>query len=136
MAGLDWRTGAGEVNAETARETWRNLQASPVRPVLEHSVLCRFDREPRDPVRWLGDSLKRFGLALEGHGRDRAYSLCRDVLTTADGLTVKAAGLDAMLRCSQQRVEDKKIIESVLRHDAINLTASRERAKATQAVAV
>lgn len=109
-AGLDWRTGAGEVTADSAMETWRNLKASPCRAVLEHDGLCRFDRVPKYPVRWVGDALRKFGLALEehGHGEDRRYTIQRDVLTTKDGLTVKAPGWDAMTRCSQMRDKRRK----------------------------
>lgn len=97
-------------------ETWRNLKASPCRAVLEHDGLCRFDRVPKYPVRWVGDALRKFGLALEehGHGEDRRYTIQRDVLTTKDGLTVKAPGWDAMTRCSQMRDKEEKIIESHL----------------------
>ena len=107
VTGFDRVTGSGEVTADSAMEAWRNLQAAPCRAVLEHSGLCRFDRVPKYPVRWAGDALKKFGLALEehGHGEDRRYTIQRAVLNTKDGLTVKAPGWAAMTRCSQMRLE-------------------------------
>ena len=115
VVGIDWLTGAGEVTADSALDAWRDLRAAPCRAVLEHSGLCRFDREPRYPVRWIGDALKKFGLSLDGDGEGkpgdpRRYTIQRDVLTTADGLTVKAPGWDAMTRCAQMRLERIKDI--------------------------
>ena len=113
VVGFDRVTGAGEVTADSALEAWRNLQSAPCRAVLEHSGLCRFDRVPKYPVRWIGDALKKFGLALDGDGTGkpgdlRRYQILRDVLTTTDGLTVKAAGWEAMTRFAQMRDEKKK----------------------------
>ena len=116
-AGLDWRSGAGEVDAGSALEAWRNLRASACRPVLEHTGVCRLDKEPRYPMRWLGDALKKFGLALEAAPGDRSarrYSLLREVLTSEDGLTVQAPGLDAMTRLWQIRQERQNTLESDL----------------------
>ena len=112
VVGFDRLTGAGEVTADSAMEALRNLQAAPCRSVLEHAGLCRFDRVPKYPVRWVGDALKKFGLALEehGHGEDRRYTIQQDVLTTGDGLTVKAAGWAAMLWNSQMRDKYRKDI--------------------------
>ena len=113
VTGFDRVTGAGEVTADSAMEAWKDLKAAPCRAVLEHAGLCRFDRVPKSPVRWVGDSLKKFGLALDGDGEGKAgdlrrYKILRDVLTTSDKLTVKSAGWEAMTRCAQMRDEKKK----------------------------
>lgn len=49
-------------------------------PCVGASGICRFDAEPAYPVRWLGDALRKFGLALEaapGDRKERGYILSR-----------------------------------------------------------
>jgi hypothetical protein len=115
-AGLDWRTGKGEVDAASALDCWRDLRASACRPVLEHTGVCRFDAEPAYPVRWLGDALRKFGLALEAAPSDRTergYTLQRATLFSQD-TTVHAPGLEVMQRLWQTRQERRNILEANL----------------------
>ena len=116
-AGLDWRTGKGEVDAASALECWRDLRASACRLVLEHTGICRFDAEPAYPVRWLGDALRKFGLALEaapGDRKERGYILQQATLFSQDAMAVHAPGLEVMQRLWQTRQERRNILESHL----------------------
>ena len=63
--GFDLCTGDGEVTEASAKESFKSLKESPLRPVLEHAGLLRLDRMPKYPVRWVGDFLNRLGLALD-----------------------------------------------------------------------
>ena len=93
--GIDRYTGAGVVTADSILEAFKRLADSIHAPVLSHAGVCRFDRLPKYPVRWLGDALQKFGLALEETGNadsGRGYAVRQDSRLTKDGLTMKAPG--------------------------------------------
>ena len=92
-----------DVYKRQVAEAFENLKVSPLRPVLEHSGLCRFDKPSKYPIRWLGDVLERFGLALTsarprmGDGsRDRVYRIAVGPIWDSSKRRMKAPGWEAM----------------------------------------
>jgi hypothetical protein len=110
VLGFDVDTGHGDVSAETVAESFENLKVSPLRPVLEHSGICRFDKPPKYPIRWLGDALERFGLALASArprmadgSRERVYRIADSPIWTSGKRRMKAPGWDAMTALVDRR---------------------------------
>ncbi len=113
--GLNPDDGSGSVTGSAIRAAFDRLAKSDHRAVLEHSETARFDRSPAYPVRWLGDALARFGLALEehgGHADERRYRIAMDRSVRSDE-TISAAGWHALEAIGQMRKERINIIESM-----------------------
>ncbi|HYQ92431.1 MAG TPA: plasmid replication protein, CyRepA1 family, partial [Candidatus Competibacteraceae bacterium] len=82
VMGFDPATGTGELTEATALDTFKSLQSSTTRPVLEVQHLISFRQPPAYPVRWCSRLLAKLGLKLtcirqtgsDGH-RQRCYAI-------------------------------------------------------------
>lgn len=118
VTGFDLATGHGDVTAETVSEAFENLKVSPLRPVLEHSGICRFDKPPKYPIRWLGDALERFGLALtcarprmEDGSRERIYRIANSPIFDSGKRRMKAPGWNAMSLLVARRCRNAGLVQ-------------------------
>jgi hypothetical protein len=107
--GIDRQTGNGDVDASVIRDAYQNLAQSPVRAALEAAGICRFNRTPKYPVRWLNDALGAFGLELEAADANerqmRSYRVAADATLTKAG-DLKMPGWDAMADIHRRRTAD------------------------------
>ena len=76
-AGIDLLTGRGVVTADSAMAAFVAMRDSEHRAVLEHCRVARFARSPKYPARWIGECLKKFGMAWSDGGEqaERTYAL-------------------------------------------------------------
>ena len=104
--GIDRKTGAGAVTGDSILAAFKHLADSPHKSVLSHAGVCQFDRMPKYPVRWLGDALGKFGLALEETGNadsGRGYAVRQDALLSKDGIAMKAPGWQLLREIQTRR---------------------------------
>lgn len=139
VAGFDPKSGAGTVTRESALETFKNLAASPVRPVLEHAGLCRFSQSPKYPIRWLSNLLEKFGLILVQDARPgtagprgRVYRLAMMPVWDTAGRRLKTPGWNAMSTIAERRSAGYVQIGSV---KTINPRCGRSQAHGLKEVA-
>jgi hypothetical protein len=115
VLGIDRQTGRGEVDATVISDAYLNLVQSPVRAALEAAGICRFNRTPKYPVRWLNDALSAFGLALESADENqrqmRSYRVAADATITKSG-DMKMPGWRAMADIHRRRTADDSMADA------------------------
>ncbi|MCC7221472.1 MAG: hypothetical protein IT490_12180 [Candidatus Contendobacter sp.] len=119
-AGLNPDTGEGRVTNATALAAWTALAGTPKAQAMEWHRIARFEKKaPAYPVRWLNQTLNKFGLDLEegarsvhmpekektyrahvdvntGQERERIYMIRRDPTMDKAGVRMKQPGWDLM----------------------------------------
>ena len=92
LLGIDRETGAGTVTAESVLTVWHKMKNTDEGRALEHFGICRFERPPMQPVKWLGTTLKRLGLWLEKEKHGGAGGCCGRSYVLAKGYQKNKAG--------------------------------------------